>query len=116
VSEPGEIVRLPGPDGLPALAPEAVVRDDFARLREPAGRALIRSVSPAAQTVAVAAGGFVAGAAIVGLASRRRHRTIRTSGESRRRRPRRRRRALMEIVGTRSVLLDVHLLGSPADR
>jgi hypothetical protein len=109
VSEPGEIVRLP------VLAPEAVVRDEFARPSEPSGRALIRSVSPAAQTVAVAAGGFVAGAAIVGLASRRRHQTARRRGDSRKRSPRRP-RTLMEIVATRSVLLDVHLLGSPADR
>jgi hypothetical protein len=109
VREPGEIVRLP------VLAPEAVVRDEFVGPREPPARALIRSVSPAAQTVAVAAGGFVAGAAIVGLASRRRHRTVRRRGESRKRAPRRP-RTLMEIVATRSVLLDVHLLGSPADR
>jgi hypothetical protein len=115
VSEPGEIVRLPSPEGLPVLAPEAVVRDDFARLREPAGRSLIRSVSPAAQTAVVAAGGFVAGAAIVGLASRRRRRATAGRGPARRRAPQRR-RALMEIVGTRSLLLDVHLLGAPADR
>jgi hypothetical protein len=115
VSEPGEIVRLSSPEGLPVLAPEAVVRDDFARLREPAGRSLIRSVSPAAQTAVVAASGFVAGAAIVSLASRRRRRATARRGLARRRGPQRR-RALMEIVGTRSLLLDVHLLGAPADR
>lgn len=97
------------------LAPEALVRDELVRLRKPAGRALIRSVSPAAQTAVVAAGGFVAGAAIVGLASRRRRRSTHGRGLARRQAPRRR-RALMEIVGTRSLLLDVHLLGSPAER
>ncbi len=108
-------MRRPSSEGLPVLAPEAVVRDEFVRLREPAARSLIRSVSPAAQTAVVAAGGFVAGAAIVSLASRRRQRSMRRRGPARGRAPRRR-RALMEIVGTRSLLLDVHLLGSPAER
>ncbi len=65
------------------------------------------------QTVAVAAGGFVAGVAVVSLVRRRRHRRALAA-----RRPRPRRGAtagpvgeLVQIVGSRSLLVDVHLLG-----
>ena len=65
------------------------------------------------QTVAVAAGGFVAGVAVVGLVQRRRRRRALAA-----RRPRPRRGAttgpvgeLVQIVGSRSLLVDVHLLG-----
>ena len=76
------------------------------------GRALVKSVAPARQAM-VAASGFVVGAAIVGLASRRR--TKRAFAPSRRaRRPRKAGGAgeLVRIVGTRSLLVDVHLLDS----
>ncbi len=75
---------------------------------------------------AAAAGGFVAGAAVIGLVGRR-HR--RSAGLAKRRRARalgrrgRRLRGssgpaeLLQIVGSRSLLLDVHLLGgSSSDR
>ncbi|HYM46822.1 MAG TPA: hypothetical protein VES65_11775 [Solirubrobacteraceae bacterium] len=117
VGEAGEIERVQEIDAIPVLASEPVVRGVFAS--EPRGRALIRSAAPAAQAAAVAAGGFVAGAAVVGLASRRLGKSSRAStGGRRRRRPHRRggrrgRRAgeLVQIVGTRSLLIDVHLLG-----
>jgi hypothetical protein len=84
-------------DGVPVLAAEV-------RALEPVAR---RSL-PAVQAAAVAATGFVAGAATV-VAIRR--------GIARERRlvpARRRRRAQGEaltVVGTRSFLVDVHLLG-----
>lgn|GEM_PF-6158769 len=76
-------------------------------------------VLPAVQAAAVAAGGFIAGAAVVRLAHRRRGRALaRTRKNSRRRilRPARARReraraaSVLEIVGSRSLLVDVHLL------
>jgi len=74
-----------------------------------------RGSQAAVQAVAVAAGGFVAGAAVAGLVHRRGRRSAR---------PSRRRRAgtggraaeLVEIVGSRSLLVDVHLLGGPGER
>jgi hypothetical protein len=81
---------------------------------------------PAVQAAAVAAGGFVAGAAVVGLVSRRRRRSsalAKGSGRGRRlgrgagSRGDSRAGELLQIVGSRSLLLDVHLLGgSGADR
>jgi hypothetical protein len=73
-----------------------------------------RSVAPAVQTAAVAAGGFVAGAVVVGMLGRRGRRAL--AGSAPRRVVRRKRAAgeLVEIVGSRSLLVDVHLLGSPA--
>ena len=78
-------------DGLPVPAPPAVM--------EPALPALV----PARQAAALAATGFVAGAATVAVVNRRRGRV-----------PRRKRRkskgALGEIVSSNSFLVDVHLL------
>lgn len=78
------------------------------------------AVIPAVQVAAVAAGGFVAGAAVVGLVQRR-HRSAalskgRRSGRDVGRGGRGRRMAgradeLVQIVGSRSFLVDVHLLG-----
>jgi hypothetical protein len=76
---------------------------------------------PVVQAAAVAAGGFVAGAAVVGLVHRRQRRSTalskaRRGGELARagRRGRRSGKAaeLVQIVGTRSLLVDVHLLGN----
>jgi hypothetical protein len=80
---------------------------------------------PAVQAAAVAAGGFVAGAAFAGLVHRRQRR--RSSALSRGRRgsrdlprgagrPAARAAELVQIVGSRSLLVDVHLLGSSGDR
>jgi len=73
---------------------------------------------PAVQAAAVAAGGFVAGAAVVGLAQRRNRQasTPRRVGQGLARASRERRGAskageLVQIVGSRSFLVDVHLLG-----
>ncbi len=74
-------------------------------------RALVRTAPAAAQALVLTAGGFVAGAAVVGLAARRRGR-----GVGRRGRGAGRGRSgageLVRILGTRSLLVDVHLLDS----
>jgi hypothetical protein len=73
---------------------------------------------PAVQAAAAAAGGFVAGAAVVGLVGRRRRRaglleagrrgrTLAGRGSARNGGAAER----LQIVGSRSLLLDVHLLG-----
>ena len=107
-------------DSLPVLAEQPIV----VRAYSPAG-ALSRTASdgmiPAVQAAAVAAGGFVAGAAVVGLAHRRSRRSAALGkGRGARRLGRRARRTggsapaaseLIQIVGSRSLLVDVHLLG-----
>ncbi len=104
-------------DALPVLAGEASVLSGF-----PAGGELSRRAGaiPSVQAAAVAAGGFVAGAAVVGLVTRRqRHASALVKGRRSSRRLGRRRggRAapaaseLVQIVGSRSLLVDVHLLG-----
>ncbi len=107
--EPEEVL-----DALPVLAPEASV----VRERPFAGELVRGGTIPAVQAAAVAAGGFVAGAAVVGLVTRRqRHSAALAKG--RRGSSRRLRRSrndssaaeLIEIVGSRSLLVDVHLLG-----
>jgi hypothetical protein len=88
-------------DAVPVLAPEP-------------GRALVRSVAPTTQAMVVAASGFVAGAAVVRLASRRRGKAARVLAKGRRgarKKGGRRGIELVQIVGTRSLLVDVHLLG-----
>ena len=84
-SDEGEVV-----DGLPVMAES--------RELEPA-----RAVVPARQAAALAATGFVAGAATVAAVQRRRSRL-----------PRRKRRKLAgglgEIVASNSFLVDVHLI------
>jgi hypothetical protein len=82
----GEVV-----DGLPVVAEP--------RTLEPAGRPLV----PARQAAALAATGFVAGAATVAVVQRRRARI----GPRRRRR---KRSGLGEIVASNSFLVDVHLI------
>ena len=77
-------------DGLPVVAEPQVV--------EPATRPLV----PARQAAALAATGFVAGAATVAVVHRRRARVSR--------RRRRKAGALGEIVASNSFLVDVHLL------
>jgi hypothetical protein len=97
-----------------------VVLDDL-QIIEPVRPVL--PVRPAATgqlalTAAVAATGFAAGAALVGLAHRRQH----TPSRARSKRVRRQGdssgvREIAQIVGSRSFLVDVHLLsGSGRDR
>jgi hypothetical protein len=96
-------------DALPVLAepppPPADAPMSDAGVARPAPAAL--------QAAAVAATGFVAGAAVVGLAHRRRQRRLTggTRGKGRARRSPGAVGELVEIVGTRSLLVDVHLLG-----
>jgi hypothetical protein len=76
--------------------------------------ATARGMVPAVQAAAVAAGGFVAGAAFVGLVNRHHNRAL-AAGQPRRRLLRRSRGGRVEalqIVSTRSILVDVHLLGN----
>lgn len=103
-------------DALPVLAQEAsVVREHAFGVEVSRGAGAI----PAVQAAAVAAGGFVAGAAVVGLVARRqRHAALAKRGRGRgRSRLRRGGRGsapageLVQIVGSRSLLVDVHLLG-----
>jgi hypothetical protein len=109
------------PDALPVLADGTIV----VRAYSPAG-SLSRTASdgmiPVVQAAAVAAGGFVAGAAVVGLAHRRSRRSAalgkrRGAGRRLGRRGDRTGRSapgageLIQIVGSRSLLVDVHLLG-----
>ena len=77
-------------------------------------RSLVRAERsvPAALLPAVAAGSFAAGAAALGLVKRRRTRAPVVRG----RRLRGRGGERVQIVGTRSVLLDVHLIGRPGSR
>jgi hypothetical protein len=109
-----------GGDALPVLAEEARV----VRAQAVPGEVLpardAQTMIPAVQAAAVAAGGFVAGAAVIGLVTRRQRRALALSKgrNAGRRLARGRRRGaqsaageLVQIVGSRSLLVDVHLLG-----
>jgi hypothetical protein len=96
-------------DLLPVLA-------DFRPIdrEEPAGELDRPAVaSPAVQAAAVAATGFVAGAATVALARRRAARKA-NPGLRKRRRGKKRGGDLVDVVASRSFLVDIHLL-SPRD-
>jgi hypothetical protein len=107
-------------DALPVLADEPAVLRAYPLPAAPATYWRSTSVAiPAVQAAAAAAGGFVAGAAVVRLVNRR-HRVSSLSSPRRRRtlgRGSREKRAaskageLVQIVGSRSLLVDVHLLG-----
>jgi hypothetical protein len=77
----------------------------------------VRTMVPAVQAAAVAATGFVAGAAVVGLVSRRHSRALAQGSAARRRLVGRGRGSrgveVLQVVNTRSLLVDVHLLGGP---
>ncbi|HEX3911767.1 MAG TPA: hypothetical protein VHW67_13810 [Solirubrobacteraceae bacterium] len=104
---------------LPVLAEEARVVRAEAVSGEVLPARESAAMIPAVQAAAVAAGGFVAGAAVVGLVARRRRRSpALAKGRAGRRLARGRGRRgssgageLVQIVGSRSLLLDVHLLG-----
>lgn len=78
----------------------------------------MRSSPPGVQAAAAAAGGFVAGAAMLGLVHRRHSKRV-ALASARSSRPRVGRAGkrsksmgeLMEVVATRTLLVDVHLLG-----
>jgi hypothetical protein len=79
-----------------------------------------RGAAPIVRQVAVAAGGFVTGAAMLGLVHRRQSRRAalavarsrrRIAGAGRRAQPR---GEIVEVVASRSLLVDLHLLGHSA--
>ncbi len=81
-----------------------------------------RSAVPVRAAAAAAAGGFMAGAAVVGIVGRRHRRALALGGKRRPSLAARRRRAAgrrapvaqpLQIVASRKVLLDIHLLGTP---
>ncbi len=80
-----------------------------------------RSAVAAKAAAAAAAGGFMAGAAVVAVVGRRQRRALAPAGPrrrslaARRRRPGRRPAGAepLQIIASRKVLLDIHLLGSP---
>jgi hypothetical protein len=102
-------------DGLPVLADETAGEDMFPA---PTSRTAIGPLIGPAQTAMAAAGGFVAGAALLGLMYRRKSkRLVLASARSPRRIGRGGERSKsageVVIVGSRSLLVDVHLLGAP---
>jgi hypothetical protein len=102
------------------LLPVPVQRTETARLGDVAPPVpAARPALPAVQAAAVAAGGFLAGAAVVGVAGRRR-RARRQPAPARRLLRRSGGRGVssgagevLQIVASRSLLVDVHLLGLP---
>jgi hypothetical protein len=110
-------------DALPVLAGAARVTPAQAGVPTalPAHR---RPVIPAVQAAAVAAGGFVAGAAVVGLVHHRQRRAgALVKGRRAGRRPAHvsgrgagKTAELVQIVSSRSLLVDVHLLGGADER
>ena len=116
MSEPQEI------DALPVLAEEARVLQPRNNGDQLADARRSAATIPAVQAAAVAAGGFVAGAAVVGLVHRRQGQSAAVAKGRRvgRKLGRRERSAgtvgeLVQIVGSRSLLVDVHLLGGGSD-
>lgn len=113
VSEPRE--TLPVPLARPVRPSPARRARELARARASA------TAIPAVQAAAVAAGSFVAGAAVAGLVHRRHGRSpaIASGGRVGRALARGTRRAAqpsaerVQIVGSRTLLVDVHLLGIP---
>jgi hypothetical protein len=103
-------------DALPVLAeepqrlPVGAAKRELSRERVGGGSGL-----PVVQAAAVAAGGFVAGAAVAGLVQRRgARRRLGRAGRRGGQRKGGRAGELIQIVGSRSLLVDVHLLGVPA--
>lgn len=101
-------------DGLPVLAEEP----SEGMYPTPAPRAAIGPLTGPAQTAVAAASGFVAGAAVLGLVHRRKSKRLALAGTSSPRRIGRGRKRSksageLAIVGSRSLLVDVHLLGAP---
>jgi hypothetical protein len=97
-------------DLLPVLAEVRPIERE-----EPGGGELDRPAvaSPAVQAAAVAATGFVAGAATVALARRRAARKA-NPALRKRRRGKKRGSDVIDVVASRSFLVDIHLL-SPRD-
>jgi hypothetical protein len=115
VSSASEQPREPLPpsangDALPVLARDSAVLPT--RPVPGVSRPTPALVIPAVQAAAAAAGGFVAGAALVGLVHRQRRRAaLERARRGGRRGASTRVGELVQIVGSRSLLVDVHLLG-----
>jgi hypothetical protein len=121
---PSLVVEGEALDALPVLAGDAhAISPRAAAGGLPGDRRATGKVLPAVQAAAVAAGGFAAGAAVVGLVHRRQQRST-ALGKGRRAgrlgqsssRGTARALELVQIVGSRSLLVDVHLLGGSSDR
>lgn len=104
-------------DGLPVLGDEPLPPGAQAPA---ASRTLTLTLASPAQAAAVAVGSFVAGAAAVGLVHRRQVKRRALAGNRPQRRLSRRGEGgargaveLVQVVASRSFLVDVHLLGSP---
>jgi hypothetical protein len=111
VSEPPNDEVL---DGLPVLADES----SEGMFPTSAPRAPLGPLAGPAQTAVAAAGGFLAGAAVLGLVHRRKGKRLALAGASSSRRigrggKRSKPVGELTIVGSRSLLVDVHLLGAP---
>jgi hypothetical protein len=104
-------------DGLPVLCDEPMGGNAFPA---PSRRALVGPLVSPARTVVVAAGGFVAGATVFGLARRRHGKRVALASARSARRPGRSGKRpksvgeMVEVVATRTLLVDIHLLGSPS--
>jgi hypothetical protein len=103
-------------DGVPVLPGEP---SDLSMFPAPSSRALARPLAGPVQTAAAAAGGFVVGATLLGLAHRRHSkRAALASARSPRRIGRAAKRSksvgeVVDVVATRSLLLDIHVLRAP---
>jgi hypothetical protein len=106
-------------DALPIVARDVriVAREGG---REPVAPQPRLASRPAVQAAAVAAGGFVAGAAVLGLVQRRNRAAATLARGSRRRALSRRTGAAppaaaqtLQVMSSRAFLVDVHVLGTP---
>jgi hypothetical protein len=107
-------------DGVPVLAAEPTLAEaaSVSMFGSSQSRSLTVPSSTPVQTAAVAAGGFLAGAAFLGLVRRRHSRNAalmhaRAPRRLGRGRKRSKQPGEIAIVGSRSLLVDVHLLGAP---
>ena len=109
--EPGSAGIDPGP-GPASIDPEEEVVDGLPVLTEVRTVERVSAASlPAVQAAAAAATGFVAGACTVALVKRRHARKVARNGRSGPRRA----VDMLPIVGSRSFLVDVHVIGKPGD-
>ena len=107
-------------DALPVLAREQVLTPTYYRSGDAEPARPAQRLLPAMHSAAAAAGGFVAGALLISFVQRlvqRRHRRALARRASRRGAMRARKSSppdseLLEVVASRSLLVDVHLLGN----
>jgi hypothetical protein len=106
---------LHGTSAMVAAARERRMAIDLRFLRAALADRLMLGARPLSAVAAAAGGGFVAGAAVVGIAHRRRRRApasrARRQAMARGQRGGGRGVELVQIIGSRSLLVDLHLLG-----